>query len=183
MKRHTFYLISLILLAVLSRLIAPWPNFTAMTAVAIAGGFLFGRRLEGIILPLLALFLSDLIINNTLYAHYGNTWLTEGAGWLYGSYLLIALLGSLRISKSKNAHLFVSGIVGSILFFLITNFGSWLANPLYPQNFAGLLQSYTAGIPFLLNQIAGTVVYVGVIIAGAYFVQQRIWLKAERVRS
>lgn len=164
MKKQVLYLVFLIALAVVSRLIAPWPNFTAMIAVAVTGGMLFGKRTIAILLPLLALFVSDLIINNTLYAYLGNTWLTEGAGWLYASYLLITLLGTLQLTKSKVLHLALSGVAGSILFFLITNFGAWLGSPFYPQSFAGLLESYVMGLPFLFNQVVGSLFYIGVII-------------------
>lgn len=169
MKKQALYFSLLLLLAVFSRIIAPWPNFTAMTAVAVTGGMLFGRKYMGILFPILALFVSDLIINNTLYAHYGNRWLTEGAGWLYGSYLLIALLGSVKIFKSTYTHVLGAGLIGAILFYLITNFGAWLGNPMYPQSFVGLLESYTLGLPFLMNQVLGTLAYGALIILVKHF--------------
>lgn len=169
MKRQTLYFILLVILAVGSRLIAPWPNFTAMTAVAVTGGMLFGKRYLGILLPIVALFISDLIINNTLYAYLGNHWLTEGAGWLYGSYLLIALLGTAKVVKSKYSFLFGAGLVGTLLFYLLTNFGAWLGNPMYPQSLVGLLESYTMGLPFLFNQVLGTLAYSGLIVGLHYY--------------
>lgn len=181
MKKQVLYLVVLIALAVVSRLVAPWPNFTAMTAVAVTGGMLFGKRIMAILLPLLALFVSDLIINNTLYAYLGHTWLTEGAGWLYASYLLIALLGSLQLHKSSTVHLALSGILGSILFFVITNFGAWFGNPFYPQNFAGLMESYVMGLPFLFNQVVGTLFYIGVIVGLQYVSQGNKTLSKVRV--
>jgi hypothetical protein len=65
-----------------------------------------------------------------------------------------------------------ASILSSILFFLLTNFASWLASPFYPQTFAGLMQSYLAGLAFLnngaygisffINEIAGSLFYNGI---------------------
>ncbi|WP_421753514.1 DUF6580 family putative transport protein [Croceimicrobium sp.] len=167
MKKQLIYLAILFVLAIGSRLIAPWPNFTAMTAVVFTGGMLFGKRYQALLFPMLILFVSDFIINNTLYSYMGFTLITQGAGWLYSSYLLIALLGVLNFGSSKWAHVIVGGISGTLLFFLLTNFGVWLGNPAYPQNINGLIGSYVAGLPFLLNQVLGTVFY-GVVIVAAY---------------
>jgi hypothetical protein len=40
-----------------------------------------------------------------------------------------------------------ASIVGSTIFYVITNAFSWLSDPGYAKNFAGLIQSLTVGLP------------------------------------
>lgn len=164
MKKHLVYTLGLIALAMLSRLIPHWPNFTAAIAVAFTGGVLFGKRVEALLIPLIVLFFSDLVINNLIYSADGFSWLTSGFGYLYGAYLLIAVLGILGFKDSKVSKA-LGAITGTLLFYLITNFGVWFANPMYSQDLAGLLSSYAAGLPFLLNSVASTLFYGALIVA------------------
>ncbi len=163
MKKHLVYTLGLIALAMLSRLIPHWPNFTAAIAVAFTGGLLFGKRMEALLIPLVVLFFSDLVINNIIYAGEGFTFFTSGFGYIYGSYVLIALLGIVGSKGSRIAKAIGAG-TGALVFYLITNFGAWLANPMYSQDLAGLFSSYSAGLPFLLNSLTSTLFY-GVLIA------------------
>ena len=62
--------ISVIFLAVfavaMTRLIPHWPNVTAVAAIAIFGGATLKNSFSAVIIPLTAIFFSDLIINNSL---------------------------------------------------------------------------------------------------------------------
>jgi hypothetical protein len=167
MKKSIIYTLVLIGLAIISRLIPHWPNLTAVTAVAFTGGLLFGKRLIALVIPFLAIFLSDLVLNNTVYYNGSFTFYTEGLGYIYAAYLLVALLGVLNFGKNKALHVTIGGLSGAILFFLITNFGSWMVQPMYTPDLTGLMSSYIAGVPFLVNQILGTMVY-GMVIFGIY---------------
>ncbi|MFM6400989.1 MAG: DUF6580 family putative transport protein, partial [Planktothrix sp.] len=59
-------------------------------------------------------------------------------------------------------------IIATSTFFLITNFGAWIGNPLYPQTFQGLMASYIAGIPFLQGSFLGDIFYSAVLFGGFY---------------
>lgn len=182
MKKQVLYILFLAVLAVVSRFIAPWPNFTAVIAVTFTGGLLFKEKSLALLFPLLVVFFSDLVLNNTLYATEGFTIFTKGAEWLYGAYLLVALLGILNTGNNKVARLVVGSVIGSLLFYLITNFGVWLGGSLYSKDLTGLLSSYAAGLPFLLNQVLGTLFY-GFVIYGFYLaLQPKKVLRAKRVR-
>jgi hypothetical protein len=71
----------------------------------------------------LSIWLSDLFINNFLYAQYYPqfTWFYEGFYWQYISYILIGFLG-ISIQNNKPSYLLGMSLVGSVLFFLISNF-------------------------------------------------------------
>ncbi len=165
MKKHFTYLVFLAVLAIGSRFWAPMPNFTAVIAVAFSGGMLFGKRPSSVLFPILIVFFSDLIINNTLYAQGSFTWFTQGAVWLYVAYALVAGLGIRGKQKPQFVNYAIGGLVGSLLFYLITNFGVWATGTMYPKDFSGIIASYTAGLPFLLNQVLGTLVYSSIIYA------------------
>jgi len=89
--------------------------------------------------------------------------MTQGWYWMYGSFALIALLGMSILKKIKLPALIAGSLGASVIFFLITNFGAWATGMMYPLNMTGLLASYTAGLPFFLNTIAGDLFYVGVL--------------------
>lgn len=164
-KQILFTIIALIGLAIISRLIPHWPNFTAMIAVAFTGGIYLGKRSQALLLPLLIIFLSDLVINNTLFWDGSFTLLTSGFTYIYAAYILVALFGS----ASRTQSLAIKGlgaISGSLLFYLVTNFGVWLGSPYYSQDLMGLMNSYMAGLPFLLNSAASTLLYGALIVAG-----------------
>jgi hypothetical protein len=50
-------------------------------------------------------------------------------------------------------------LLGSVLFFLVTNFGTWLGSSMYPQTGAGLMAAYVAGLPFFQWTVLGTLFY------------------------
>jgi hypothetical protein len=73
--------------------------------------------------------------------------------WVYPAIILNVLIGRL-VSRTESAiRIGGATILGSVLFYLITNFGSWLAMsgaelPIYERSFSGLLTCYVAGIVF-----------------------------------
>ncbi|MDZ7808077.1 MAG: DUF6580 family putative transport protein [Gracilimonas sp.] len=163
-KKRILVLSGFILIAALSRVFPHPYNFAPMGAMAIFGAAYFTNRKLAFILPLLAFFVSDLLVNNILYSGFygGFTLFTPGFYWMYGSVALIVLAG-IFIMKKVNMKTIIGGsLAASIIFFLVTNFGAWLGNPMYPQTLEGLLMSYIAGIPFFHYTVAGDLVYSGV---------------------
>ena len=60
----------------------------------------------------------------------------------------------------KFTEILVTGLISSIAFFLITNFGAWLTIDMYEKNLAGLLHSYVLAIPFFHNTLISTLLYL-----------------------
>src|ERR1017187_9364765 len=93
----------MILAAAFSRLILhPW-NFTPIGAMAIFGAAYFSNRLIAFGIPLLALWLSDIVLYNTVYpAYHTGFWLfPQGFPWQYVSFALITLAGMGLLKKVK----------------------------------------------------------------------------------
>ncbi len=168
-------IVLMILVAVFSRLIPHPPNFAPIGAIALFGGAYFANRFFSFFIPLFAIWLSDLVINNTIYAKYYNgfTWFHSGFYWTYGAIALTVIIGFFISKKIKISTIFLSATAASILFFLISNFSCWPGNPLYAQNFNGLLNCYAAGIPFFNGTLMGNIFYSALLFAAFEWSQQK----------
>ena len=65
-------------------------------------------------------------------------------------------------------------LAGSVLFFVVTNFGAWLSDPAYPKTAAGLAAAYVAGIPFFQWTVLGTLAYAALLFGGFALLRQRL---------
>lgn len=166
----------LLLLAVASRLIPHPANFAPMGAMVLFGSAYFSRKYLAILLPIIAIWLSDLFINNVVYAQYypNFTWFYEGFYWQYGTYVLIGLCGLIIFKKANLKRVLTGGLISTFLFFLITNFGCWVGNTTYPQNFVGLIECYAMGIPFLKGTLLGDMFYCGILFGSFEFAKYKL---------
>lgn len=145
-------LCGMILFAGLTRLLPHYPNFTAVGAMALFGGAYFTDRKLAFIVPLTAMFLTDLIIG--LHA----TMIP-----VYFSFIIIVAIGMGIKNKKKAGAITLSAISASVVFFIITNFGMWLSGTMYPKNIAGLAECYIAAIPFFHYTALGDLFYSAVL--------------------
>jgi len=160
---------TLILAAALSRLLPHPANMSPIAAMALAGGVYFERRFA-LIIPLAALAISDLIIG------FDSTSL-----FVYGSFVLIGLIGLWLKNHKKPVPVFCSAVFGSLLFFVITNFGVWITGGgwSYPRTWQGLVECYTLAIPFFRNTVAGDLMYTAGIF-GLFELTARVLRQKER---
>ncbi len=156
-------LVGMIVLAAASRFISPF-NFSPIGAIALFGAAYFSRKIWALIIPLAALWVSSLILDNVIYAEFydGFQWFSNPM--VYLGFGLMTLLGFGMLKKINVGTVLGSAVAGTAVFFLVTNFGSWLEMPfLYSRDFAGLTAAYAAGLPFLKNTLLGNVVYASVL--------------------
>ncbi len=159
---YGFFVLGIGLLAVVTRLLPHPPNFAPMTALALFSGVAFRNRWVGIGYVLGLMFLSDVLLE--LAFGFG---FHSGMPVVYGSLLLIALLGG---TLRKRFHfLAITGmtLLSSVLFFILTNLGVWLFSGMYPHTLDGLVLCYTLAIPFFHNALAGDIVYAALLF-GSY---------------
>jgi hypothetical protein len=170
--------IGIVLLGACARLIPhPW-NFTPLVAIGLFAGTYARSAGAAAAMTLLSLILSDLALG-----FYQGFWV------VYAAALVPVLAGRLAahprsglvvmrsglVEKSPAiAAIAGAGLVSSLSFFLITNFGVWAGGALYPRTLAGLAACYAAGIPFYRNQLAGDVFYV-LLMFGGYAAIARLW--------
>jgi hypothetical protein len=161
---RTGILVIMIVMAALSRLIPHPDNVTPVGAMALFGGAYFSRKYLAFIVPIVAMWFSDLVLNNTIYAHYYDGFVWMGNLWVYVSLIFIGLIGMTLIKKVNIKNVVIASLIGSVLFFLISNFGVWAgAYSMFPKTPAGLVSTYIAGLPFFRNSLLGDLVYVGVL--------------------
>ncbi|HUD21066.1 MAG TPA: DUF6580 family putative transport protein [Candidatus Saccharimonadales bacterium] len=133
-------------LAVMVRLLPHPANMTPLGATAIFGGKKLGRPWN-YLLPLGILFLTDLFLG------FHNVMI-----YVYGSFILTVFLAE-HWQGTGYGKLTITAVASSLIFFLVTNFGVWQEGWLYPHTLAGLISSYTMGLPFLRNMVAGDLIY------------------------
>ncbi len=166
-------LIGIILLAALSRLLPHPPNFSPVEAVALFGGAYFAKRSTALWVPLVAMFISDLalgLINGGVYSEY---FLSAGFALVYLCIALSTVLGFGLRGRVSALRVIGYSLAGSLLFFLVTNFGVWLGSTMYPPTAAGLLASYVAGLPFFQNTANGTLCYAALMFGTFAYLRQR----------
>ncbi len=152
----------IIVFAALMRLIPHYPNFTPIAAIALFGGAHLGKRWLAFAVPITALFVSDLFLgfHNTMIA-------------VYLGFVLIVLLGTRMHNNVKVPYVIGGSLLGSLSFYLITNFAVWAFTPYYPLTWQGLMTSYTMAIPFFHAGLLGDLFYNSILFGGFYFLQQR----------
>jgi len=170
-----FGLISgIVLVAALSRLLmTELPNVSPLGAMALFGGAYFSKRYLAVIIPLLALWISDVALNNTIYAAYYEGFSWFGVPMVYLSIIVIALMGTKLLKQIKVKNLFIASLLTSLVFFLITNLGSWWAIPAYSKDLVGIIAAYTAGLPFFLSTILSNLFFTAVLFGGYELLKQR----------
>lgn len=139
----------LILLGVGSRFLPHLPNATPLVAIALFGGRYLSRR-QACAMPLACIIMSDLAIG-----------LHDVIPFTWGSVLLITGFGVWLRRWRGVVPLVAATLASSLLFYLVTNFGTWLsAAHLYPRTWLGLSACYAMGLPFFWNMVLGDLVYV-----------------------
>ncbi len=147
----------LIILGIAARFLPHPANFAPIGAIAFFSGIYLPKK-WALILPLAAMFFSDLFIG-----FYGWPIMLS----VYLSFTAMGLIGLLVRRNKKISTVLGGTILGSIIFYLVTNGAVWAFGSLYPHTAVGLLQSYYMAIPFFRNSLLGDLFYTGVLV-GAY---------------
>lgn len=166
----------LIVLAIASRLVPHPANFAPMLSVGLFGGALFMNKKWAYIIPLAAIWLSDLVIMNVVYGQYYEhfVWFYEGWYWQYGLYLLMPLLSGWVFKKDITLGK-ITGIsaASAVLFFIVSNFGTWVGGLLYPMTMDGLMTCYVMALPYFKGTLMSNLFYSGVLFGTYYLAEQR----------
>jgi hypothetical protein len=139
-----------ILIAILafSRLIPHPPNFTPLLGMAVFAGAMLDKKLLAFMVPLLAMFLSDLVLG-----------FHSSISIIYFAIMLNVAIGFLLVSKFTYLKGLVALFSGAFIFFIVTNFAVWLGSSMYSQDINGLISCYIMALPFFQNTLLSTVMY------------------------
>lgn len=159
--------------------LTPWANFTPIGAMGLFGSAYFTSKWKAFAFPLLTLLISDLIINLFVFeGKYGAMY----SGWyvIYGVFALIVFYGKWILQNVSVKNVVIASVVAAVSQVLIVDFTVWIGGgtdlrtmtPL-TKNWAGLVQCYVQGFPFVKNFLIGTLVYSGILFGGFELAKQR----------
>lgn len=159
-------LVALVVVGFLTRVLPHPMNFTPVVAMTLLAGTFAPRaqRLAvALALPLAAMWLSDLVLNNTVYAGYYEGFTLFGSWGAYPALVAVALLPLLSRMRGDAGwgRLGLLGVGGALAFFLVSNALVWATSGTYPLDVAGLAACYAAGLPFFGNTLASTLLFGG----------------------
>jgi hypothetical protein len=134
-------------------------NFNSVGAIGLFGGARL-KSWQAYILPLGLMVGTDLCLA-FLKADPEYGLFDASRVWVYGCFAIYVLIGRFMVGDSKSPLLIAAATgLGAAQFFLITNFCEWLRMPeVYTRDFAGLLTSYAAALPFCWNSLAGDAIF------------------------
>ncbi len=151
-------------------------NLELITGVSLVAA-VFLHRYFAVIVPLAAVFLSDVVIGNTEIALF--TW---------SAFAVIGVAGLvLRRWRGQDGKLLLGsagiGLGAAVWFFLWTNGGVWLMGDgsFYPKTLDGLLLSYAYGLPFFRSTLASGLILAPAIMAAAIYAPRMIGTTSKRL--
>jgi len=188
LNKSTWVAFGLLVLA--ASLYRAWPDrpygFAPQMAMALFGGAVIKDKKWAFVLPLLSMFISD-VLYQVLYMNglsvikgfYGGQWI---------NYLLVAgiTVFGMLMRKINAVRVAVFSISGSILFFLLSNFAVWAGGGGFgrPKTFEGLMLCYYDGLAFLRdyglvqgsygNVIIGDLFFCTLLFGSFYLIQRTI---------
>lgn len=175
-RKHWALFVGMIIVAAMSRFIPHWHNFTAVGAMGLFGAAYLNNKYLSYLIPLAALWFSDLVLNNVVYAsfHEGFVWFTDYSIFVYMGFVLVVLVGHLLLKKISFTSILGASLMASLVFFLVSNFGSFLLDPMYPKSLTGLGSAYIAGIPFFWNSLLANIFYSFALIGAFELIAQKL---------
>lgn len=168
--KKEIFSIGLILILTLSRILPHAPNFTPIIAVAVMSGYLFSNIKHCFLIVLFSMLVTDFFLgfyNNMVF--------------VYGSLFLITFI-FYKISKKINLkNLFVYSFAGSLIFFIVSNFGVWALGNVamngvpYEKSLNGLIECYFYAIPFFGNTFLSTIIFSYSAFGASYIFDKKIY--------
>lgn len=170
MNKKLLVISGLVLAAAVARLLPHAPNFTPLGAMALFAGAYIANRYMAVLIPILAMVVSDALMGFKGWAF------PEQTITVYVTYALIVVLGMNMRNNKSVLRVGVSAVASSVLFFVVTNFTVWMSGffntpVLYPTNFTGLVECYVAAIPFYSNTLWADLCFSSLLFGGFYLLQ------------
>ncbi len=166
-KQSAIMVGTVIISAIIMRLVPHIPNFAPITAAALFAAAYLPKK-YALLVPLAAIAVSDylLLYISPFSAQVFNfsriqplsAIVNDTTLWVWGSFMISGLLGLVLRRRRSAIRVGAITIAASLQFFVITNFGVWAAGA-YARDLSGLATSYIAGLPFLRATLLGDLFY------------------------
>jgi hypothetical protein len=152
-KKNILIVTGIILASVVLRLLfneMNWFNLVPIAALGIFSGSILKNKTMAYLIPFGAMFVTDIFFQ--LF--------TETPGFYsfaqiftYGAVMLVTLMGT-KLNPKKGLSILGFTVGGSLVFFLISNFGVWTEGLMYPRSLAGLVECFGMALPFYKSEFA-----------------------------
>jgi hypothetical protein len=123
LNKRFLVLLGIILSAGAMRLVPHPPNITPIAAMALFGGVHFANKRTAFLVPLAAMYLSDLALG---FFFYDFGFFHGFMPFVYASFVVTVCLGFLVRRRLTPLTVTGAALMGSVIFFIVTNFGAWL---------------------------------------------------------
>lgn len=142
-------------------------NLAPIGAVGIFAGSVIKDKRMAYLMPLFSMFIADLYFQffTSVTGFYGIEQVL-----VYTAMAAVTFLGS-KMGNITPAKVVGYSLTGSVLFFIVSNFGSYL-NGWYGYDLKGLMTTYIVAIPFFKNTIVSELIG-SVALFGLYSLGQR----------
>lgn len=137
-------------------------NFSPIAALALFGGAHVVDKRAAFLVPLAAMFLSDLVLG-----------LHALIPVIYGCFSLVVCLGFLLRERRGARRVATLALGASVLFFSMSNLAVWAFSGMYPKTSAGLVACYVAALPFFQNTAVGDLCFTAVLFGSMALAERR----------
>lgn len=178
MKQNRSLLFVFVILIIVASVYRAWDGrpwgFVPQLAMALFGGAVIRNKGLAFLLPLLSMFLSD-VLYEILYqnGYSAIQGFYDGQATNYILFAGITFIG-FWMRNLRPARLIAGSVVAPTVYFLLSNFQVWIGGGglQRPKTFTGLLQCYADGLPFYKGYLLGTI-FFSIVLFGLYFLFQR----------
>jgi len=160
----------LIVAACMSTRFLQLPNIAAIGAMTVFCGAMLPQRRWAVAIPLVAIFISDCFLG--LYSLLPV---------VYASHAFNVLLGRWIARRGKVGTGLAATLIGSVQFFLVTNFAYFASGLYYPLTWKGFVECYAMALPFFRYSLAGDAAFA-VVLFGSFALAEAA-IPAIRTRS
>jgi len=156
-----------------------WSGFSPVIAIALFSGITIRQKDKSFLLPLLALIISDTMIEALfrldLFPYAG---FYSGQALNYAILLTATLVGWALRGKTY-AGLLACSIAAPTVYFLVSNGLVWMGSQtMYKKDLSGLIDCYIAGLPFYKNSLLATLIFLpAILVVYNYVVMGKVRLK------
>ncbi|HLT84486.1 MAG TPA: DUF6580 family putative transport protein [Phototrophicaceae bacterium] len=144
------------------------PGVELVTVLAVVSAILLPRPVA-VAVPLVTVAIGDVLLgsHSVIFLYVWGAWLAVAVGSLV-----------MRRTRSRRSVVLLGAGVGaasSTLFFLVTNFGTWMLGrgEWVADSVAGLVSTYAMGLPFYLYPLLANLVLVPAAALGAHALRER----------
>jgi hypothetical protein len=144
--------------------IGPLTLFTPLGAMAIFGGAYFSGWLKPFLLPLLTLFISDVIVSFTLFAEFRVGLLYAGWFWTYAAFALMVVAAKLLMKYVTITNIVWAIFAITVIHWLVSNFGMCIQENRFST--ALYAEKLRTSFSLELRLLAGTAVFSVILFGG-----------------